>query len=77
MTPEEAKRLVAEEDAELVALETKVAQLATTNATPVLLAIVRGLVEMVCGAQGEIFRKHNKIRFYQAVLAMLERKGIA
>jgi hypothetical protein len=77
VTPEEAKRHLAEEDAELATLETKIAQLATTNAGPVLFAIVRGLVEKVCGAQGEIFRKHNKIRFYRGVLAMLDQKGIS
>jgi len=77
VTPEEAKRRVADQDAELAALERKVAQLAAENSAPVLLAIVRGLVEMVCAAQGEVFRKHNKIRFYRGVLAMLGEKGIA
>ena len=42
-----------------------------------LLAIMRGLVEMVCGAQGEIFRVHNKIKFYKGVLAILRHKGIS
>jgi hypothetical protein len=77
MTPEEAKRRVAAQDAELAALEQKVAQLATTNSGPMLLAIVRALVEMVCGAQGDIFRVHDKIRFYRGVIAMLGEKGIA
>lgn len=77
MTLEEAKRRVAEQDAELATLERKIAQLATTNSGPVLLAIVRALVEMACGAQGDIFRTHNKIRFYRGVLAMLGEKGIA
>lgn len=77
MTPEEAKKRIAEQDAELAALETKVAQLAMTNSGPVLLAIVRALVEMVCAAQGDIFRVHNKIRFYRGVLTMLQQKGIA
>lgn len=77
MTPEEAKRHVTAQNAELAALEKKIAQLATTNSGPVLLAMVRALVEMVCAAQGEIFRTHNKIRFYRGVLTMLEQKGIA
>jgi hypothetical protein len=76
VTPEEAKKRNAEQDAELAALEKKIAQLASTNSGPVLLAIVRGLVEMVCAAEGDIFRRHNKIRFYRGVLAMLGEKGI-
>ena len=77
MTPEEAKKRVAAQDAELAALERKIAQLAATNSGPVLLAIVRGLVEMCCAAQGEVFRTHNKIHFYRGVLAMLDQKGIS
>lgn len=76
MTPEEAKKRNAEQDAELAVLERKVTQLAATNSGPVLLAIVRGLVEMVCGADGDVFRRHNKIRFYRGVLAILDKNGI-
>jgi hypothetical protein len=76
VTPEEAKKRNAEQDAELAILERKIGQLASTNSGPVLLAIVRGLVEMVCAAEGDIFRRHNKIRFYRGVLAMLGEKGI-
>jgi hypothetical protein len=76
VTPEEAKKIVAEQNAELEALENKVAQLAEANAGPVLLAIVRGLIEIVCAMQGQAFRTHNKIRFYRGVLAMLG-KGIS
>lgn len=77
MTPEEAKRRVAEQDAELAALEKKVVQLAATNAGPVLMAIVQGLIEMVCAMQGDHFHKHNKIRFYRGVLQMLDAKGVS
>ncbi len=77
MTPEEAKARIAEQDAELRGLEDEISRLAAEHSGPVLLAIVRGLVEMVCAAQGEVFRAHNKIRFYKGVLAMLRQKGIS
>lgn len=76
MTPEEARAHRQKQDAELTALEQEVARLASANQTPVLLAILRGLVEMVCAAQGEVFREHNKIKFYRGVLGMLRQGGI-
>lgn len=77
MTPEEAKTRIAAQDAELASLEAEVARLAADHSGPVLLAIVRALVEMVCATQGEVFRAHNKIKFYRGVLAMLREKGIS
>jgi len=76
VTPGEARAHRQKQDATVVALEAEVARLAREHPTPVLLAIVRGLVEMVCGAEGAIFRQHNKIKFYSAVLQMLRGKGI-
>jgi hypothetical protein len=77
VTPEEAKAHVAARDAELRGLEGEITRLATSHSGPVLMAIVRGLVEMLCAAQGEVFRVHNKIRFYRGVLALLRQKGIS
>jgi hypothetical protein len=77
VTPEEAKARVAAQDAELRGLEDEISRLGADHSGPVLMAIVRGLVEMVCAAQGDIFRVYNKIRFYKSVLAMLRQKGIA
>jgi hypothetical protein len=77
VTPEEAKARVAAQNAELRQLEAEVARLASTNATPVLLAMLRALVEMVCGAQGSVFVVHNKINFYKGVIGMLREKGIS
>lgn len=77
MTPEEARLHRQKQDDALAALEAEVARLASAHPTPVLLAIVRGLIEMVCGAQGEVFRQHNKIKFYSGVLEMLRRKGVS
>ena len=76
MTPEEARAHRQKQDAELRSLEQEVSRLAGAHPTPVLLAIMRGLVEMVCAAQGEVFRELNKIKFYRGVLGMLRQKGI-
>lgn len=77
MTPEEAKARVAAQNAELAKLEAEVTRLATDHSGPVLMAIMRGLVEMVCSAQGEVFRVHNKIKFYSGVLMILRGRGIS
>jgi hypothetical protein len=76
MTPEEARAHIQKQNADLAALEAEVARLAGANPTPVLMAILRGLVEIVCGAQGDVFRQHNKIKFYSGVLMILRSKGI-
>ena len=47
------------------------------NATPVLLAILRALVEMVCHSQGPNFAVLKKIKLYEGVLLMLRDKGIS
>ena len=77
MNIDEAKARVAAQDAKLRALEAEVARLASTDATPVLLAILRALVEMVCAAQGPHFTVLNKTKFYEGVLRMLREKGIS
>ncbi len=77
MTPEQAKAHVAAQDAKLRALEAEVARLASTHATPVLLAMLRALVEMVCAADGPHFAKLNKTKFYTGVVEMLRRNGIS
>lgn len=77
MTPEEAKARVAAQDARLAQLEAEVARLASEHATPVMLAILRALVEMVCAAQGQVFVTLNKTKFYEAVLLMLRKNGIS
>jgi hypothetical protein len=74
---DEAKARVTAQNAELARLEDDVARLASTHSGPVLMAIMRALVEMVCAAQGPIFRVHNKLKLYQGVLAMLRAKGIS
>jgi hypothetical protein len=74
---DEAKARVAADNAELARLEGEISRLASQHSVPVLMAIVRALIEMVCGAQGEIFRVHNKTKLYQGVLAMLHHKGIS
>ena len=77
MNIDEAKARVAAQDAKLCALEAEVARLASANATPVLLAILRALVEMVSAAQGPHFAVLNKTKFYEGVLRMLREKGIS
>jgi len=77
VTPEEAKALIAKENAHLRALEAEVTRLASTQPTPVLLAMLRALVEMVCAAQGPHFTTLNKTKFYEGVILMLHQKGIA
>ena len=77
MNKEEATARVAAQSAELAGLEADISRLAQLHTAPVFLAIMRGLVEMVCGAQGEVFRVHNKIKFYRGVLAILRHKGIS
>jgi hypothetical protein len=77
MTPEEAKARIAAQNTELAGLEDEISRLATTHSGPVLMAIVRALVEAVSASQGDIFRVHNKIRFYHGVLRMLHEKGIS
>lgn len=77
MNSDEAKARVAEQNARLRALEAEVARLASTHATPVLLAMLRALVEMVCQAQGPNFAVHNKTKLYEGVLLMLREKGIS
>lgn len=68
---------VAAQNAELAGLEEEIARLAIDNAGPVLLTMMRGLVEMVCAAQGEIFTVHNKLKFYRFTIGMLKQKGIS
>jgi DNA-binding FadR family transcriptional regulator len=77
MNIDEAKERVAAQNEKLRALEAEVARLASTHATPVLLAILRALVEMVCGAQGSHFAVLNKTKLYEGVLLMLRDKGIS
>lgn len=77
MTPEEAKARVAAQDAQLRSLEAEVGRLASTHPTPVLLAMLRALVEMVCAAQGSHFAVLNKIKFYEGIRRMLREKGIS
>lgn len=76
MDMDEARKRNAQ-DAELAGLEAEVGRLATAQPGPVMLAIVRALVEKVCASQGEIFIRHHKIRFYRGVLAILRFKGIS
>ena len=77
MNSDEAKLRVAEQNAKLHDLQTEVARLASEYATPVLFAMLRALVEMVCAAQGANFTLHNKTKFYEGVLLMLREKGIS
>jgi hypothetical protein len=71
-----ARERVRQEDEKLAGLEAEIARLATTLPGPVLLALVRVLVEMVCSAQGPTFRVHNKIKFYEGVLGTLRQNGV-
>ena len=77
MNADEAKAHVVAQNAKLHAFEAEVARLASTHATPVLLAMLRALVEMVCAAQGPVFAVHNKTKFYEGVILMLREKGIS
>ena len=77
MNNAEARERVAAQDAKLRDLEAEVSRLASTNATPVLLAILRALVEMVCLSQGPNFAVLKKIKLYEGVLLMLREKGIS
>jgi len=84
VTPEEleaeaakARKHVAEREVQFRALEAEVSRLASTQPTPVLLAILQALVETVCAAQGPYFTIHNKTKFYKSVILMLREKGIS
>ncbi len=77
MNIDEAKKHVAAQNERLRDLEAAVARLASTHATPVLLAMLRALVEMVCAAQGPHFAVLNKTKLYDGVLLMLREKGIS
>lgn len=78
MNNEEARARVAANKAKLQVLEDEVVRLANTQGqTPVVLAMIRALVEMVCAAQGPNFALHNKTKFYEGVLLMLREKGIS
>jgi hypothetical protein len=74
---EQARARVAEQDAKLRELEAEIGRLASTHATPVLLAMLRALVEMVCQSQGPHFAVLKKIKLYEGVLLMLRDKGIS
>lgn len=76
MTPEEAKRRVAEQDAEIARLEAQIADLAGRHPAQAMLQIITALVDTVCGINGPNFYALNKLRFYRAVIAALGRKGI-
>ena len=78
MTPEEAQARVAADKEKLRDLEAEVTRLASTHGqTPVVLAMLRALVEMVCASQGQLFTLHNKMKFYTGVILMLREKGIS
>jgi hypothetical protein len=74
---EEVKARQAVEQAAIARLEEEIARLAKEHMFPVLLVMMRGLVEMVCAQHGEIFRDHHKHKFYEGVLLMLRQRGIA
>ena len=76
MTPEEAKARVDADKAKLRGLEGDITRLANAHATPVLLAMLRVIVETVCAAQGPNFAVYNKIKFYETVIRMLRAKGV-
>jgi hypothetical protein len=76
MDIDEARRHVAERDAELAACEAEVGRLATSHPGPVMITRMHALVEMVCAAQGSTFRNHYKLKLYKGVLLMLRQKGI-
>jgi hypothetical protein len=73
----EARERVAAQDAKLRELEAEISRLASVNATPVLLAMLRALVEMVCQSQGPSFAVLKKIKLYEGVLLLLREKGIS
>jgi hypothetical protein len=73
---DDAKASVAAQNANLMRLEDEIARLASQHSGPVLMAIVRVLIEMACSAQGAHFRVFNKIKLYEAVLSLLSQKGI-
>lgn len=77
MNIDDAKARVAADDAELARLEGEIARLAQAQPTPVFLAMMRLLVEMVCSQQGSVFRNHYKRKLYEGVLELLRRKGIS
>lgn len=73
---EEVKARKAAEHAVIARLEEDIARLAKEHMLPVLLVMMRGLVEMVSAQHGEIFREHHKRKFYEAVLLRLRQKGM-
>lgn len=77
MNNAEAKARVVAQDAKLRELEAEIGRLASTHATPVLLAMLRALVEMVCQSQGPHFAVLKKIKLYEGVILMLREKGIS
>ena len=77
MNVDEAKARVAAQDKLLRDLEAEVSRLAILHLAPVLLAVLRALVEMVCQSQGAHFAVLRKIKLYEAVLRLLREKGIS
>jgi hypothetical protein len=77
VTPDEAKARLEADKAKLHALEGEIVRLASTiGSTPVMVAMMRTLIEMVCSAQGPNFTLYNKLKFYEGVVLMLRDKGI-
>lgn len=76
MTPEEARRIADADRARLRDLEDEVARRANMAPGPVMLALVRALVEMVCARDGAHFATLYKRRFYEGVIRMLDQRGI-
>lgn len=77
MTPDEARAHLAAQNARLAHLIDEVGRLAAAHSTPVLLSMIRMLVEMVCQRDGAAFRVLYMTRFYEGVLRLLREKGIS
>ena len=76
MTPEDAKKLIDDQNRHLTYLEDDIARLARTHATVVLMALMRALIEMTCRQMGPNFYVHLKVKFYEGVLRTLRQSGI-
>ena len=77
MNIDEAKARVAAQNEKLRALEAEITRLAHAHSTPVLLAMLHALVEMMCASQGPHFTVLNKTKFYEGMLRMLREKGVS
>lgn len=77
MNIDEAKARVAAQDDKLKRLEDEFERLSTVHGTPVMMAMLRIMLEVMFNANGPNLVVHNKIKFYTGVIGLLQQKGFS